>query len=149
VFGRRPPRYFEEIARVDSSVRLFWTGEKICSEEYSREHLERVARELGRKPLLWDNYPVNDGQRMHRHLHLSPVTGRGPELRELTEGVAVNPMNQARLSWIPIRTLFAALGSSKSAPYVPERAWDEAARSELGGALAEALKADRERFHRA
>lgn len=106
IFGARPPEYLEELGtRLDSAIDLYWTGEQICSAAYSSEHLNDVAKVLRRKPLLWDNYPVNDGQRMCKFLHLRGFTGRPAALEGLLSAHAVNPMNQAFLSRIPALTL--------------------------------------------
>ena len=77
VFGARPRGYLEDLGRrLDPTVGVYWTGEEVCAREYSCGHLARVAEDLGRKPTLWDNYPVNDGPRMSRFLHLRAFTGR-------------------------------------------------------------------------
>ena len=71
VFGERPAGYLQDLGRrLDPRVGVFWTGEEICTREFSPGHLDRVTEALGRKPTLWDNYPVNDGPRMSRFLHL-------------------------------------------------------------------------------
>ncbi len=106
VFGTRPENYWQEFAvNLDKSVDLFWTGEKVCSSGYSKEHLEKVTALLGRKPFLWDNYPVNDGKNMADYLYLEPFDQRGSELSELTSGHAINPMRQPRLNKIVLATL--------------------------------------------
>ena len=103
VFGTRPAGYLEELGSgVDSSVHFFWTGEKVCSKEYSAAHLREVSLLMKRKPFLWDNYPVNDGNRMCNFLHLREFTGRPVEILDELSGHAINPMNEANLSWIPI-----------------------------------------------
>ena len=77
VFGRRPDHYLEELGtRLDPSIDVFWTGEEVCARALGVGHLARVAGQLGRKPVLWDNYPVNDGKRMSQFLHLRAFTGR-------------------------------------------------------------------------
>ncbi len=43
-------------------IDVFWTGEKVISDGYSRPHLETVANELGRKPFIWDNHIANDAK---------------------------------------------------------------------------------------
>ena len=136
VFGQRPEGYLEALGlAVDPSVHFYWTGEKVCSTEYSEAHLAEVTRLLKRKPLLWDNYPVNDGQRMCKFLHLKEFTGRpGRLLRELS-GHAVNPMNEAYLSWIPMRTLLSAYAGKATD-------WKAAAEIELGSELAAILSGD-------
>ena len=86
-------------------MRIFWTGEEVCSREVSPGHLKRVSKLLGRKPLLWDNYPVNDGDRMSRHLHLRGFTGRPAGNAAYLAGHAINPALQPVLTTIPAITL--------------------------------------------
>jgi hypothetical protein len=106
VFGACPPRYLEELgADLDPAIALFWTGEEVCSRAFSPGHLERVANLLRRKPLLWDNYPVNDGPLMSQSLHLRAFTGRPASIGRHIAGHSVNPACQAVLSRIPALTL--------------------------------------------
>lgn len=101
-----PERYLEDLGKgLDSSVDLFWTGEKVMSSSYPEAHLREVADRLQRKPFLWDNYPVNDSKRASPFLYLRAFENRGPHLRDLLSGHAVNPMKQPWLSRIPIATL--------------------------------------------
>lgn len=106
VFGIMPDRYLEDLGvGLDSTIDIFWTGPRVCSTEYPRQHLEEVASRLQRKPFLWDNYPVNDSKKMSPFLHVRPFENRGSELAELLSGHAVNPMKQPYLSYIPLATL--------------------------------------------
>ena len=109
LFGERPPNYLAKLGRsLDSSINIFWTGPKVVSEDYSDEHLKSVHERLGRKPFIWDNYPVNDGPRMSNFLHIqAPI--RRQSSRDLVSGWAINPMNQAVLSRIPIRAVARSL----------------------------------------
>jgi hyaluronoglucosaminidase len=105
-FGTRPARYLEEFgAALDPAIDVFWTGPEVCSRELKPGHVARVADQLQRKPLLWDNYPVNDGPRMSPFLHLRAFTGRSAEVAGLIAGHAVNPALQPVLSRIPALTL--------------------------------------------
>ena len=106
VFGQRPEAYVEDLgAAVDPSIAVFWTGEEVCSREYSPGHLARVTAQLGREPILWDNYPVNDGPRMSPFLHLRAFTGRPAAIGEHVAAHGVNPALQPTLSRIPAITL--------------------------------------------
>jgi len=105
-FGQRPAGYVERFgAALDPAIEIFWTGEEVCSREYSPGHLARVTEQMRRKPLLWDNYPVNDGPRMAPFLHLRAFTGRPPGLADRVAGHAVNPALQPVLTRIPCLTL--------------------------------------------
>ena len=98
--------YLQQLGtRLDPAIHIFWTGPKVCSREISAHHLQDIASTLGRPVLLWDNYPVNDGISMSRFLHLGAFRGRTEVPNAPTSGHAVNPMNQAQLSKIPIATL--------------------------------------------
>lgn len=106
VYGARPARYLEDLgAALDPKIEVFWTGEEVCSSEYSPGHLERVAGQLRRKPFLWDNYPVNDGPNMSQSLHLRAFTGRPAAIAGSLSAHAVNPALQCVLSRIPALTL--------------------------------------------
>ena len=106
VFGTRPDGYVEELGRdLSPDIEIFWTGEEVISRQYSSGHLERVATQLRRKPFIWDNYPVNDGQRMSQYLHLRGFTGRGVEMSEHVSGHGINPALQPTLNRIPAITL--------------------------------------------
>ena len=138
-FGERPPGYLETIGlRLDASIDVFWTGEQVCSPRFSPGHLARVAETLRRKPLLWDNYPVNDGPVMSRRLHLRGFTGRPASNADLLAGHAINPALQPVLSRIPAMTLAEsyALGDA----YDPGVAFTRAAVEVLGEQLAQQVE---------
>lgn len=106
VFGRRPPNYLEDLGELlDASIEICWTGEEVCSRQISPGHLERVAAQLRRKPFLWDNYPVNDGERMSQYLHLRGFTGRPAALGQQAAAHGINPSLQPTLARIPALTL--------------------------------------------
>ena len=115
IFGKRPATYLEELGqKLDPEIDIFWTGEVTCSKSYPPEHIREVSALIARKPLLWDNYPVNDGPKMCKFLHLRAFEGRPRELSGLLSGHAVNPMNQPVLSRIPMLTLAEVYRSTNS-----------------------------------
>jgi hyaluronoglucosaminidase len=108
VFGDRPANYLTTLGELlDPAVQIFWTGEKVCSQHYSIEHLQAITAQLGRKPYIWDNYPVNDGAKICKFLNLRPFGESAAHLATWAAGQAINPMNQAYLSQIPLKTLTA------------------------------------------
>jgi hypothetical protein len=138
VFGTRPKEYLETLGRlVDPAVAIYWTGEEVCSREISLGHVHDVADRLGRKPALWDNYPVNDGPRMSQHLHLRSFTGRSAVLADGISHHAINPASQPMLSCIPALTLPMVYAQSDAYRY--GAAFQEAARAVVGAELAEML----------
>lgn len=140
-FGIRPPNYLEDFGRMlDKSVEVFWTGEETCAKEISPGHLRRVGEQIGRKPFLWDNYPVNDGQRMSQYLHIRAFTGRHANLAPYVSAHSVNPALQPVLSCIPAISLAEAYARGDDYEY--GAAFDNAARAVLGPDFALALKRD-------
>jgi hyaluronoglucosaminidase len=106
VFGNRPKGYLEELGQnLDPKIEIFWTGEEVISRQFSTGHLERVTNQLQRKPFIWDNYPVNDGQRMSQYLHLRGFTGRPSAMAGHVAAHGINPALQPTLGRIPAITL--------------------------------------------
>ena len=138
VFGPRPKDYLEDLGRLlDSDVAIYWTGEEVCSREYSVGHLRDVADRLGRKPALWDNYPVNDGPRMSQYLHLRAFTGRSAEIGKEVSHHAINPASQPVLGCIPALTLPMAYAQGPNYRY--GEAFTDAAATMCGPELAAQL----------
>ena len=140
-FGQRPPFYLEKLGRLlDPAVQLFWTGPEVGSREFTPGHLARVAGQLGRKPFLWDNYPVNDGSRMSQHLHLRAFTGRSAAIAPHIAAHGINPASQALLSRVPLLTLAESYKQGEAYDYLA--AFGRAAREILGEDLAARLEKD-------
>lgn len=140
-FGARPPFYLEHLGRLlDPSIAIMWTGEEVCAQEFSPGHLANVAQRIGRKPFLWDNYPVNDGPRMSQHLHLRGFSGRPAAIGGQVAGHGINPASQPVLSRIPALTLAESYAAGEDYQY--GAAFARAARAVLGDALAERVQRD-------
>lgn len=141
VFADRPADYLGDLGRgLDPAVQVYWTGEEVCSREIGSAHLERVAGELGRRVCLWDNYPVNDGARMSRFLHLRAFTGRPARIADHVSGHAINPAVQAHLGCIPALTL--PMAYQQGDDYAYGAAFTAAARQVLGEEFAAMLQQD-------
>lgn len=134
VFGAMPKNYYTQFLQGFSdpkSLDVFWTGPKVISPEYPLDHLIKTQELLGRKPFIWDNYPVNDGRLASSSLYLSPFAPR-EFLPPHTAGVALNPMKEALLSQIPLVSFHQSL--------IPLN--KEASSTPLASTTTEALKAD-------
>jgi hyaluronoglucosaminidase len=106
VFGKMPNDYWQDLNKqLDKKIDIFWTGEKVCSPHYSTSHLATVTELLGRKPFLWDNYPVNDSAVKSQLLQLRSVDESHSALQTSVAGHALNPMNQPWLSQIALASL--------------------------------------------
>jgi hypothetical protein len=141
VFGQRPADYLSELGRrLDPAIHLMWTGDEVCSRELSPGALERVAEQLGRKPFLWDNYPVNDGPRMSQHLHLRAFSGRPASL---AGHVAAHGINVAVQPWLTLAPAISlAMSYAEGERYSYGEAFLRAATEAYGEPLARRLQAD-------
>jgi hypothetical protein len=96
--------YIRELgAGVDPNVQIVWTGPKVFSPTITVEQAREWGEYIHRQPLVWDNFPVNDGTPWCRYL--GPLTGRDPHLPSVVRGLISNPMNQAQASMIPLQTV--------------------------------------------
>jgi hypothetical protein len=106
VFGNMPENYLSDLGEgLPNGVDIFWTGNQVISTGFEESDIQAAASLLKRKPLIWDNYPVNDGRLTSRFLHLRPYTGRPDTLSTWTAGHVVNPMNQPLLSQLVLSSL--------------------------------------------
>lgn len=141
IFGPRDPAYLSTLGQaLDPSIEIFWTGEEVCSRAFSLGHLRRVRQELNRKPFIWDNYPVNDGQRMSQYLHLRGFTGRPAAMATEIAAHGINPALQPVLSRIPALTLIDSYCQGEAYEY--RVASHRAARHVLGPELGDVLHLD-------
>ena len=144
-FGAMPANYLEMLGgALNSDVGVFWTGQLVLSPEFTRADIDAVASRLGRKPVLWDNYPVNDGRKISRFLHLLPVRGRPSTLREWCGGHLANPMNQPYLSRLPLASLAQSYRVARQ--YDADAFWREATDALMGPELGNLLRRDVRRF---
>lgn len=129
--GAVPTPYLEELGNdLPPDVGVFWTGPSVCSETIDGAYIREVAAVLRRKPLIWDNYPVNDAL-MTAELHVGPYIGRDPGLGDETEGILLNPMIQPEASKIALATAAEYFASPHS--YDPRAAWGRAISGVSGG----------------
>lgn len=107
VFGQRPVQYYEDIVRdLDKSIEIFWTGNKVLSRTITKEDIEKANYLWGRKVTLWDNYPVNDGKFISRHIYTRPFKNRS-NLDGIALSHAVNPMLECKLNEVALESLLS------------------------------------------
>ncbi len=106
--GTRPTAYLDALAAgTPAEVLIGWTGATVVCDEITVAQAAARAASLGdRPPLIWDNYPVNDGL-MSDRLFMGPLRGRDPALATVCAGYVANPMVQGRASKTPLASVAA------------------------------------------
>jgi beta-N-acetylglucosaminidase len=101
--GSGAKEYLGVLAReLEPSVYIVWTGDGVVVSHITRAAGESYRKAVGHRLIIWDNYPVNDG---NPTLHLGPVTGRDRDLCQVAEGYMSNPMcPQNEANRIPLLT---------------------------------------------
>lgn len=121
--GTERSPYLDALAAgVPNDVPIGWTGRAVVNDRITVADAEARAASLGgRMPLLWDNYPVNDGVMTDR-LFLGPLLGRDADLPGACAGYLANPMVQPHASLLPLASIAAWLRGDD-----PHAAWEQAA----------------------
>jgi hyaluronoglucosaminidase len=122
--GVGPTDYLEELGgSLDPAIEVGWTGRTVVSPTIAGAEAAARSKTLGRRLLVWDNFPVSDGP-MRPVLHLGPYAGRAPELADHVSGVVLNVMEHARASAVAVRTAADWLRDPEA--YDAERSWERA-----------------------
>jgi hyaluronoglucosaminidase len=79
---------------LPDEVAVSWTGPAVTPLTITGDDARTLGEALGRKLLLWENFPVNDSL-MKDVLHLGPYPVRSPDLVDETTGVFLNTMQYA------------------------------------------------------
>ncbi|MFD1676638.1 protein O-GlcNAcase [Alicyclobacillus fodiniaquatilis] len=114
---------------LDAGIQLLYTGPEICAKEISFSDAKGFTDAAKRKPIIWDNYPVND-LAMRSQMHIGPLLGRDARLHKAAAGYACNLMNEAEASKVVMLTVAEYL--QDPAAYAPWEAWSRALAS-VGG----------------
>lgn len=121
--------YIRELgAGVNSKIPLDWTGAEVIPRTITVAQAQEWGGYLRRKPLVWDNYPANDGDPWW--LNLDPLRGRDAGLFAATQGLFSNPMNQAHATLIALQTVSDYLWNPRA--YDPEKSRMHALVSQYG-----------------
>lgn len=118
-------QYKAALRGLDPRVQTMWTGDGVIPKQITVDDAERATQVWGRKPLLWDNFPVNDFKKAQGRLLLGPYDKREPGLSKHMVGDLVNPMPQAAAS--KVAEVGAADFAWNDAGFDPRRAWRAAA----------------------
>lgn len=95
--------YLATVKNIDPSVCFFWTGSKIVSEKVLSKDVRDWQTLLGRAPIIWHNYPVNDWV-SDGSLRLDPFQSLSQDLASYAKGILANGMIESAASQIPLYT---------------------------------------------
>jgi hyaluronoglucosaminidase len=128
-FGATTTPYLEGLSsQLRGEITVLWTGRAVVNKTITCTEADGYAQAVGRKPLVWDNFPINDYA--PNKLMLGPYAGRSPKLDECTSGVVANAALQARANKLPLATVADYLADP--AGYDLESSWS-ASLAELAG----------------
>ena len=115
--------YLDALASgVPEEVPIGWTGRAVVNDTITVADAEARATSLGgRRPLLWDNYPVNDAL-MSDRLFMGPLQGRPRGLLDVCSGYLANPMVQPIANYLPLASIAAFVRGED-----PTLAWQKTA----------------------
>jgi hyaluronoglucosaminidase len=121
VFGPFEADFLENLASyLPPDIPCCWTGPSVVSERMTLPHVKKIAKQVGRPLILWDNYPVNDLS-MKDELHLGPLQNRDARLPQAVYAYLNNPLVQEELSFIPLATCFDYASNPRA--YRAEESW--------------------------
>jgi hyaluronoglucosaminidase len=130
-YGLRDNPYWQTIRQqLHPAIPVIWTGKWVLNQTITSADAEQAAKWLGRKPLLWDNYPVNDYTYVVKkapQLLLGPLEGRDTDLPNHLAGYIANPMIQPESSKVALATIGDYLHDP--AAYQAGTSWKNALRS--------------------
>ncbi len=127
--GAASSPYKLSLQKLNPEIQVFWTGTDVFSPKLDAQTAADFGKLIGRKPVLWDNYPVNDFNRSR--LFLAPVTGRAPDFYKEVSGILSNPMNELEASKIALLTFSDYFKDPEH--YSPEKSWESALKEIAGG----------------
>lgn len=107
---------------VNPEIPLFWTGDDVAIGEITAQQAADWGQLMGRKPWIWDNFPVNDFEQWRPIV--GPIIGRSLDLSSESSALFSNPMDKPYLSMISLFTV--AKYASNPYGYDPDQAWQDA-----------------------
>ncbi len=129
-YGKGDEYYISKLGKgLAGEIKLFWTGSNICSKELTVREAIIFENSTNRKPLYWDNFPVNDAE-MQNEMHIGYINGRENDLYKYSRGIISNTMEYCLSSRIPLLTVCDYLWNPVS--YDGYTSWQNACEIILG-----------------
>ncbi len=135
------PYYAAVAGRLLPSIDVLWTGFGVVSPSIATQQAAAIDAVLGRRVILWDNFPVNDYSGSagdERRLNLGPFEGLEKDLFTAVQGVVANVQSPWATNTISLATLSDFL--THPGRYNPESSWRDALADEGGAEVAALTK---------
>ncbi|MFD2168586.1 beta-N-acetylglucosaminidase domain-containing protein [Tumebacillus lipolyticus] len=119
--------------QLEGSIEVIWTGPEILSKKIEAADADKAAQLLGRKPLVWDHYPINDYTyevEQAPKLFFGPLEHRSNDLQTHVTGLLANTMVQLESSKPALYSIGQYLDHPAS--YDPQKAYVESLSSLSG-----------------
>ena len=128
-WGKGDSEYLHALGNgIAEHIRIFFTGSDICAKEIHTDEAQTFFEHTNRKPLYWDNYPVNDAE-MFMEMHMGPLICRDKKLWQYAQGEIFNCMEYAECTRIPLATALTYLWNPET--YDPESAYMQAVQANI------------------
>ncbi len=85
--------------KLDPSIQIMWTGDKVIS-DITSVGLDTINARIKRPAFIWWNFPVSDYVR--DHLLMGPAYGLDTDIAKKMSGFVANPMERAEASKLAI-----------------------------------------------
>lgn len=127
-YGLTDGPYWQTLrSTLSPNIQVIWTGQWVLNQTITGTQASIITKLLGRKPILWDNYPVNDytyDTGRQPQLMMGPLQGRSAHLPNHLAGYLSNPMLQPQASKLALETIADYLANPSG--YRPMAAWQQA-----------------------
>ena len=88
---------------LDKDIYVFWTGDNVCAEVITDEHMILSKEAFGNRLLLWENFPVTDFTYGVRQ-YMGPIVNRSVDMHKYIDGFLINPMIYYEISKVAMIT---------------------------------------------
>ena len=133
-YGLTDRPYWRTLRSVlNHNIKVIWTGSWVLNQNITSTQAQTITKLFGRKPILWDNYPVNDYTYVQKHkpqLLMGPLEGRSASLTNNIAGYMSNPMIQPSASKLTLETIADYLQNPNG--YNSRISWEKAVKEMPG-----------------
>ena len=103
LFGARPEHYWLTLGHnLPDELDVFWTGDKVISQQYPALSIKPIADQLQRKVTVWDNSGVHDGKKTADFLPWQDRFQLSELPTDYVSGAWLNPANAFSIAMLQL-----------------------------------------------